>query len=1034
MDTSDLQAFVRRVPFFAILDEAERAELTEKTQLRSLRAGELAFKQGDPGAEFYVVYSGRVRILLEERDREVNLGVVNRGDHFGETALITGQARNATARAAEDTILIALTRESFEEFLFSKPQIREQFDKFIRSASINHFLESCTQLSSVPAKQLQDLIGHLESEFFKEGDVVVRQGTAADKFYLVEKGKLRVEEWQESDREIINFLREGDFFGEKALIEDTPRTADVTCLTDCQLFSLTREAFDRLVTESPKLRTVILDRIQSYLSEKPPIPYEEIIRQELAAEKRVTLQEDVSKEGVTAAAEKKERLKRLSSLFYRRVQFPFIRQHDEMSCGTTCLMMIAKYYGKLFSSSRLRDMAHVDRSGVSLNSLAVAAEQLGFTTRAMRLDYGKLMTVQHPCIVHWEGYHYVVVHKMDEESVWVSDPGIGRRKYEKAFFLDRWNGITLVLEPTPEFEKQAEDRSSIRNFTQFVVPYKVLIAEILAATVLLNLFGLATPIFTQNVVDKVLSHGNVSMLNVMLAGMLLVLVFRFLVTVLREYLIIHVAMKVDLRMLVAFYKHLLALPLDYFKVRKIGDFIARFGENMQIRNFLTKTALTLVLDTVLIVVYLSVMFYYNVKLTWVSLVFIPVYVGVTLGFTPRLRRLNVDSFAARVASESHLIESINGIDTVKAMNTEYPTRWRWEDKFVKSLNIDFSLYKTAIYFDSIGGFVGMLSSTIVLWYGAHQVMQGTLSVGGLMAFMALLGSVIAPIDRLVGSWDDLQQVLVSVDRLNDVLDAKAEFPEKAGDAAGLVLREPRGEVLFKDVYFRYGGDDDPYILSKIDLKIDPGQTVAVVGRSGSGKSTLVKLIPRFYDVTEGRLMIDGHDVKNLHLGNLRQMVGSVLQNNFVFSGTIRENISLWDPDETLDKVVQAAKLANAHDFISSLALGYETKVGESGLQLSGGQKQRLSIAQVLYADPKIIILDEATSSLDTESERAIQKNMSVIMEDRTAIVIAHRLSTVRNADSIVVLDRGEVVEQGTHEQLMEKHGLYHYLAHQQLNL
>jgi len=479
---------------------------------------------------------------------------------------------------------------------------------------------------------------------------------------------------------------------------------------------------------------------------------------------------------------------------------------------------------------------------------------------------------------------------------------------------------------------------------------------------------------------------------------------------------------------------MLALPLGYFKVRKIGDFITRFGENMKIRNFLTNTALTLVLDVILIIVYLSLMFYYNIQMTILVLLFIPIFSIMTLLFTPILKRLNIDSFTARAESESHLIESINAIDTIKSMNIEYPTRWKWEDKFIKTLNIDFKLFNTAMYFHSIGDFVGTLSSTLILWYGANKVMDGALSVGELMAFMALMGSVITPINRIITSWDTLQQTLVSVDRLNDVFTAKTEFPESTEEATGIVLKEPKGELLFENVYFRYGGDDDPYILSNINLKIDPGQTVAVVGRSGSGKTTLVRLLSRFYDVTEGKIMIDGCDIKNLNLSHLRRLVGFVLQENFIFNGTIRENISLGDPEETMEKVIEAARLANAHDFITNLALGYETKVGESGLQLSGGQKQRIAIARVLYSKPRIIVFDEATSSLDTESEQAIQKNLSTILKDKTAIIIAHRLSTVRNADRIAVIDNGEIVEQGTHEELMEKKGLYHYLNHQQLGL
>ena len=1035
MDLQELFSFIRQVGIFSLYGDEELDGLLKTARLRSYHAGELVFEEGDPGDAFYVIYSGRVRILKRgEEKKEINLALLTRGDQFGETALITDHPRNAAARAVEETTLVIIDKESFNEHIFAVPRLREHFDKFTRYSSIYNYVRSCSHLSAVPPAELRELVNGFQSEFVQANEVVFRQGSEADKFYLIEKGKVKVIRWEGSRQEIINFLREGDFFGEKALVEEGVRYADIVCLTDCHFFTLGKSDFQKLILKSPKLKKTIEDRIGSYVAGKPPIPYRELILQELEAEKKPEKLEAPPTEEIREGRERANRFQGLASFYHRHVRFPFIRQHDEMTCGTTCLMMIARYYGKHFSSNRLRELARVDVSGASLANLASAAEQIGFSARAMRLGLDRLGSVPFPCIAHWQGYHYVVVHKMDDKHVWVADPALGLRRYEREFFKNNWTGIALILEPTPALEEQVEDASSFRRYLQFIRPHRLVLAEVFAASVLINILGLAIPVFTQNIVDRVLVHHNLSMLNVMFAGILIVLLLRMLMTTIRQYLIVHTSIKVDLHMLVFFYKHLLSLPLGYYKVRKIGDFITRFSENLKIREFMTNTALTITLDAVLVVVYLSLMCYYSLEIVGVVVAFIAAFSLLTVFFTPVLKRLNIEAFSARAESESHLIESIHAIDTIKAMNLEYPTRWKWEDKFIRTLNIDFRLYNTAGYFNAFGGFLAGLSSAVVLWYGARKVMDGALTVGQLMAFVTLMGSVLTPIASIMGAWDRIQQTLVSVDRLNDVFEAKPEFPEMSGRPPGIFLKDVQGAVEFQGVYFRYGGGDSPHILSNINMKAAPGQTVAIVGRSGSGKSTLVRLLPRLYDVTEGKITVDGVDVKNVHLGCLRRMVGFVLQENFIFNGSVRENISMGDPEENVERVIEAARLANAHDFISSLAQGYETHIGESGLQLSGGQKQRIAIARVIYSNPKIIIFDEATSSLDSESERAIQKNLGTLLKNRTAFIIAHRLSTVRDADHIVVLDRGEIIEQGTHDELLQKNGLYHYLVHQQLNL
>lgn len=1025
MDTESLMDMIRQSPLFLAHDPQDISSLLKETEINSVSAGKLIFDQGDPGNDFYLVLGGRVRIVARDEDRdEINLGVKTRGDHFGETAVITEAPRNAAARSVEDSLLLRIPRASFRKHLLATGRQQEYFQRFIQSTAIHRFLRTCTNLSSVSPRDLWDLVLQFQPLPVPAGQYVFRQGDAGDRLYLIERGRVRVVRTQEGQAEVLTFLSDGDLFGERALLSQEPRYADAVCLTDCQFYTLSAADFALATEKSPRLKAVLEDRVRSYGQTEPPVPYREVVTEAMAKPELA-----FAPQGPPPRTAPKGKTPRPSVL--RRLRFPLIYQHDEMSCGTTCLGMISRYYGKNLSLSHLRDLAAVDTNGVSLANLAMAAEQIGYTTRAMRLEYDDLVRATLPCIIHWQDYHFVVVVRADGRHVYVADPELGLRTYGRKEFCENWRGVTLLLEPTPELGKQKEEKGSLRDFVRFVSPYKRILAEVFLASLLLNVFGLAMPLFTQNVVDNVLGHENRVMLHAMLAGMVIVLLLRLMATVARDYLIAHTSMRIDMRMLTVFYKHLLSLPLGYFKVRRVGDFIARFAENTKIREFLANTALALVLDVMMITVYVVLMAYYDVRMTLAALGLIPAAAILTLVFTPLLRRLFNDAFKSFTEAESTLIESIYGIDSVKALRAETRARWKWEDQFARSLHIEFRLSKASLWYESLGDLITNLASAVLLWYGAQKVLAGELTVGQLMAFMVLLANVIGPTERLMFVWDRLQQVLVSMERLGEVFRAKPETSQGGSDGQGMLLRNVRGEITLEKVFFRYQGGESPYILANVNLSIPSGRMVAIVGRSGSGKTTLVKLLARLHDATEGRILLDGCDIKTLNLPFLRDQVGFVLQESFLFSGSIRENISMGDPRETSERVVNAARLANAHDFIMNLPQGYDTKVGESALQLSGGQRQRIAIARALYRNPRILIFDEATNALDAESEQAIQKNMATMLQGRTAIVIAHRLSTVRGADRIVVLDSGKVVEQGSHEELLKREGLYHYLYHQQ---
>jgi ATP-binding cassette subfamily B protein len=536
----------------------------------------------------------------------------------------------------------------------------------------------------------------------------------------------------------------------------------------------------------------------------------------------------------------------------------------------------------------------------------------------------------------------------------------------------------------------------------------------------------------QNILDGVIVHQNVNLLHLLIAGLVISSVFTQVMAAIRAALANFMVRKLDFTMMSQFFRHTLSLPYSFFAKRKTGDIFARFQENQTIRAFLTESTVTTVLNLLMIFIYFSVMFLYNVKLTLLLIAFVIPILALTVLVTPKIKNYAREVFSASTDAKSYLMETLGGAETVKGMGIERPVRLKWEHKYAKSLEVQYR----AQSFNNMVGLAGQLlnaATTIaILWAGASLVLARELTIGQLMAFNALMGSVLAPLMGLVGLWSRLNDAAVAMERLGDVLDLEPE--QKPEDLANRVaLPDLRGEIKFEGVYFRYGGADTSYVLENINLDIKPGELVAIVGRSGSGKTTLAKLLVGFYTPTEGKLMVDGYDINVIDKEYYRAQVGYVMQTNLLFSGTVAENIACGDDSPDRRRIEEVARRADAHGFISKMPRGYEQMVGERGTGLSGGQIQRLCIARALYHDPRLLVFDEATSALDTQSESNIIASMNDILQGRTAVIIAHRLSTIMRADKILVLYEGKVVEQGKHDELVQRRGMYYELVQKQLS-
>lgn len=567
-------------------------------------------------------------------------------------------------------------------------------------------------------------------------------------------------------------------------------------------------------------------------------------------------------------------------------------------------------------------------------------------------------------------------------------------------------------------------------FIPAILKYRTMLGEVLLASFFIQLFALVTPLFFQVIIDKVLIHSGLTTLDVLAVGLLVVSIFEVLLGGLRNYVFSHTTNRIDVTLGAELFRHLLRLPLSYFEARRVGDTVARVRELEGIRNFITGSAVTLVIDLLFTVVFFAVMFLYSPLLTWIVLATIPGYVILAAVVTPILRARLHEKFNRGAENQAFLVESVNGIETLKACAVEPQNQRRWEEQLAAYVRASFRAANLVNIANQGAGLMNKIMVVLVLWAGARLVIDGQLTVGQLVAFNMFAARISGPILRLAQLWQEFQQAGISVERLGDILNAQPEPTHNPGRASPPKLE---GRVTFERVGFRYR-PDGPEILSQVSFDVRPGEVIGIVGRSGSGKSTLAKLIQRLYVPQSGRVLVDGVDLALVDPTWLRYWIGVVLQENFLFNRSVRENIALSDPALPMERVIHAAKQAGAHEFILELPEAYDTLVGERGCNLSGGQRQRIAIARALIADPRILILDEATSALDYESEAIILQNMRYICKGRTVFIIAHRLSAVCNANRILVIEKGRVVEEGTHQELVNGKGYYAKLHASQMGL
>nr|WP_050477789.1 type I secretion system permease/ATPase [Herbaspirillum rhizosphaerae] len=695
----------------------------------------------------------------------------------------------------------------------------------------------------------------------------------------------------------------------------------------------------------------------------------------------------------------------------------------KIDTGLACLVLIARLHGVAADADQLAHESAVTDGGMNTTDLLLAAKRLELHAKALKVDVTRLAKTPLPAVAvgHCDdgSPDFFIVARANGDRVLIQSPAVGRPEtLSLAELQARWKGELILF----TYRASVAGDLTKFDFTWFIpaiIKYRKLLLEVLLVSFVLQFFSLITPLFFQVVMDKVLVHRGFTTLDVIGAGLTVVVLFEVSLTALRSFVFAHTTSRIDVELGARLFRHLLTLPLAYFQARRVGDSVARVRELENIRSFLTGNAITLVLDLLFSAVFIAVMLHYSGWLTLIVAISLPCYVILSTLLTPLLRARLHEKFNRGAENQAFLVETISGIDTVKAMAVEPHWTRKWDNQLAAYVSSSFKAAMAGTFANSGVTLISKLVTVATMYLGARLVIDNQLTVGQLIAFNMLAGQVAQPVMRLAQLWTDFQQTGISIQRLGDILNTRTEMASNKSTLPALT-----GCITLDEVVFRYR-PDGPEVLKSVSVAIAAGEVIGIVGRSGSGKSTLTKLVQRLYVPERGRVLVDGMDLALVDSTSLRRQIGVVLQENVLFARSIRDNIALADPGAPLETVIQVAKLAGAHEFILELPEAYDTLVGEHGSTLSGGQRQRIAIARALMTNPRVLIFDEATSALDYESERIIQDNMKAICKDRTVIIIAHRLSAVRDSNRIIVMERGQIVEIGTHAELL-LHAAGHY--------
>lgn len=993
---SQIQTFLAQTEPFNQLAENALQKLSAECQLLRYRIGQPILQKEIPPTQIAIVYMGQVRVLgYDQRTQTpVSLYMAGPGKVLGWAGLVRGEGCE-TAIASDEVICITIPTTVFLSFINQEPVLRQAFREQPSISEVFELLSLELQRRAIATVNLKELT----TEVLPQAKVInLSNGQAT----LPELDRNML--WMVSSGMIGAFSN-----GSRFPIQDAPSSwIPVKGKQGGRLLGVPLSALPKSTVITPVVETEVVeegeDEYDTSTTQKSPyddIPY---------------ASETPPKVEPTIVSER---------------PFQFFKGRGPTEAPLACFKMLAKYLGVTFRRDVIRkiiDNQNKTKGELTLLTCGGIAEMMGINAQLVQVQAAAVPRLKAPALIKWQD-SFAILYKISEKELMLAVPEEGIRRRTPREFAETWGeeGQVLLLQPRPEGQRE---KFSLRWFLPAIKKHKKVLIEVFIASFLVQLFALANPLATQVIIDQVIKDRSDSILHSVGLLLLVVAVFEALLTYIRTTLFVDTTNRIDISLGSEVIDHMLKLPLNYFDNRRVGELAGRVNELENIRQFLTGTALTVVLDALFSVFYIAFMLVYSVPLTLVALSTIPLFAILTLTVAPIVQRQLRTKAERHADTQSYLVEVLSGIQTVKAQTIELKSRWNWQEKYARYVSAGFKTVLTFSTASSLSGFFNKLSGLLLLWVGAAMVISNPpqLTLGQLIAFRIIAGYVTSPLLRLVQLWQNFQETALSIERLSDILDAHPEADET--NSTNIAMPPIQGAVTYENLSFRFN-PSGPLQLVNVSLDFEPGTFVGIVGQSGSGKSTLMKLLQRLYEPTAGRIQVDGYDIAKVELYSLRRQIGMVLQDTLLFNGTIRDNISLTNPEATDEEIIEAAKIAVAHDFIMSLPNGYNTVVGERGSSLSGGQRQRIAIARTVLQSPRMLILDEATSALDYHSEHQVCENLEQAFKDRTVFFITHRLSTVRSADLILMMDQGAVVEQGTHKELMALKGRYYCLYQQQ---